>query len=114
MVKTTLQAFVITAFAALLLVVPPAPANSLVQTPRTSANKNVAGKPPTSQEIDDAKSKGQVWVNTSTHVYHKSDSSLYGKTKRGKFMTEDDAKKGGFRQANETGSSKKTAAASSK
>lgn len=113
MVKTTLQAFVLTAFA-FFLAIHPAPAKAHLQTPAKSASKNVGAKPPTSQEIDDAKSKGMVWVNTSTRVYHKSDSSLYGKTKRGKFLSEDDAKKGGFRAANETGASKKNSTAGSK
>jgi hypothetical protein len=57
------------------------------------------------EEIADAKSKGLVWVNLSTHVYHK-DGPLYGNTKRGKFMTEEDAKKAGYRLAKENESSK--------
>src|SRR5580692_5022795 len=38
---------------------------------------------------------GQVWVNTETHVYHKEGSKWYGKTKKGKYMTEADAVKEG-------------------
>jgi hypothetical protein len=55
---------------------------------------------PTDKEIADAKSKGMVWVNTRTKVYHK-EGQYYGKTKRGTFMTEDEAKKAGFRAAQE-------------
>jgi hypothetical protein len=51
---------------------------------------------PTAQEISDAKAKGLVWVNTSTKVYHK-DGQFYGTTKKGKFMTEADAQKQGYR-----------------
>ena len=40
-----------------------------------------------------------VWVNTETHVYHKSGSHWYGKTKKGKYMTEADAMKEGDRPA---------------
>ncbi len=31
---------------------------------------------------------GLVWVNTKTHVYHKESSRYYGKTKEGKYLTE--------------------------
>jgi len=57
---------------------------------------------PSSQEIADAKAKGLVWVNLATRVYHK-DGPLYGKTKLGKFMTEEDAQKAGYRIASENG-----------
>ena len=55
---------------------------------------------PTAQEIADAKAKGMVWVNTSTKVYHK-EGEFYGTTKKGKFMTEADAQKAGYRAAKE-------------
>jgi hypothetical protein len=42
---------------------------------------------------------GLVWVNTETHVYHKEGSRFYGKTKKGKYMTEADAMKEGDRAA---------------
>ena len=58
--------------------------------------------------LPDAKAKGLVWVNTGTKVYHK-DGEFYGKTKQGKFMTEADAQKAGFRAAKSPGGSKKVA-----
>jgi len=38
---------------------------------------------------------GQVWVNTETHVYHKEGSRWYGKTKHGKYLSEQDTIKEG-------------------
>ena len=43
--------------------------------------------------------KGMVWVNTSTGVYHYEGDRWYGNTKQGKFMTEADAIKAGYRAA---------------
>jgi len=63
--------------------------------------------PPSDKDIADAKTKGLVWVNTSTKVYHK-DGEFYGKTKRGQFMTEADAQKGGYRAAKPSAVSKKS------
>jgi competence protein ComEA len=42
-------------------------------------------------------SAGMVWVNTETGVYHFEGDQWYGKTKQGKYMTEADAIKAGFR-----------------
>src|SRR5450432_2252367 len=53
---------------------------------------------PSDKDIADAKAKGLVWVNTSTKVYHK-DGQYYGNTVHGKFMTEADAQKAGYRAA---------------
>jgi len=40
-----------------------------------------------------------VWVNTDSGVYHKEGSRYYGKTKTGKYMSEADAQKAGYRVA---------------
>ncbi len=54
-----------------------------------------------------AAGSGMVWVNTSTGVYHREGDRWYGKTKKGKYMTEADAIKAGFREAKEGTSKKK-------
>lgn len=42
---------------------------------------------------------GLVWVNTDAHVYHKEGSRFYGRTKKGKYMTEAEAIKQGNKAA---------------
>jgi hypothetical protein len=81
------------------------------QAPGTSKSakpaKASATTAPTAAEIADAKSKGMVWVNTSSKIYHK-DGKYFGNTKSGKFMTEADAQKAGYRAAQESPIKKKS------
>ncbi len=42
---------------------------------------------------------GMVWVNTTTKVYHKEGDPSYGTTKKGKWLTEEEAIKMGYRAA---------------
>lgn len=46
---------------------------------------------------------GQVWVNTKSGKYWKPGSQYYGKTKQGKFMSEQEAKAAGFQPTHGTG-----------
>jgi hypothetical protein len=69
---------------------------------------------PTDADIADATSKGLVWVNLNTKVYHKPGVATYGHTKNGKFMTEADAQAAGYKAAQEpVKKAKKAAAATS-
>jgi len=51
--------------------------------------------------VQTAPQKGMVWVNLNTGVYHREGDRWYGKTKKGKFMSEADAQKAGYRPAKE-------------
>jgi competence protein ComEA len=44
-------------------------------------------------------SKGMVWVNTDSGVYHKEGDRWYGRTKEGKWMTQAEADKAGYRES---------------
>ena len=76
----------------------PAPAAAApTRQPSSAPAPTAAQQPPV---------KGMVWVNLSTKVYHKEGDRYYGNTKNGKFMTEADAIKAGYREA-KTGGEKK-------
>ncbi|HEY4597018.1 MAG TPA: helix-hairpin-helix domain-containing protein, partial [Thermoanaerobaculia bacterium] len=53
-------------------------------------------------------SPGMVWVNLDTKVFHREGDPWYGKTKNGKWMTEADAVKAGYREAKKGGAKPKT------
>ena len=44
---------------------------------------------------------GMVWVNTDTKVFHRQGDRWYGRTKDGKYLSEADALKGGYRESKE-------------
>ena len=64
-----------------------------------AATKHAPKAAPSAADIADAKTKGLVWFNNNTKVYHKSTDKEYGTTKNGKFMTEADAKAAGGKLA---------------
>jgi len=68
--------------------------------PAKTSTKSAAApsKSASDADIASAKSAGKVWVNLDSKVYHKS-GRWYGKTKSGKFMTEDEAKAAGYKAA---------------
>jgi len=67
------------------------------QAAAASHAKSQSGTPSAS-DIAAAKASGKVWVNLDTGIYHKG-GRWYGKTKNGKFMSVDDAKKAGYKAA---------------
>jgi hypothetical protein len=72
--------------------VPPTPAPA----PSAKASTPKSTVPPTDQTAPGG-GAGQVWLNTSSNVYHCEGSRYYGKTKEGAYMTESAAKAKGAR-----------------
>ena len=68
------------------------PSAAAKPSPSAASNMTPAQQPP---------QKGMVWVNLETKVYHKEGQRWYGNTKKGKFMTEADAMKAGYRSSKE-------------
>ena len=94
------------ALMALWMMMPAAQAQSKAEKAKEAVVKEapkapkakVVAKAPSAVEIADAKSKGLVWVNTDSGIFHR-DGDFYGKTKEGAFMTEAAALKAGHRAA---------------
>jgi len=80
----------------------------------TKAPSKTTTPPPSDADIAAAKARGDVWVNLSSKVYHKSDNQWYGKTKTGKFMSEADAIKAGYTAAKESPIGKKKSSGTTK
>ena len=66
----------------------------------TAASTRGAKAPPATAAAPGG-GNGQVWLNSETHVYHKEGSRFYGRTKKGKYVTEQEAQKEGARAAKE-------------
>ena len=74
------------------------PARSGGASPATAAP---ASAPPASAQARTPPAPGMVWVNTATKVFHREGDPWYGKTKQGKYLTEADALKAGYRASKE-------------
>ena len=68
---------------------------------RKSSTSAAAGKSEPSVAYQAPPSKGMVWVNLETKVYHREGDRWYGRTKRGKYMSEADANRQGYRLSKE-------------
>lgn len=74
----------------------PSPAQASATSAQNSGTKTHSGA--SASEIASAKASHKVWVNLDSGVYHKG-GRWFGKTKNGRFMAEDDAKKAGYKAA---------------
>jgi pyruvate/2-oxoglutarate dehydrogenase complex dihydrolipoamide acyltransferase (E2) component len=94
----------------------PSPAESPAASPKakptpkkakpTPRARPAASPSPAGRAIDEAANPpapggghGQVWVNPETGVYHRTGSRFYGTTRKGKYMTEQDAIQAGYKPA---------------
>jgi hypothetical protein len=74
----------------------PAPSPEPAASGQAKASSKAASKPATPPPAP-----GMVWVNLDTKVYHKEGQRWFGNTKNGKYMTEADAIKAGYRASKE-------------
>ncbi len=82
-----------------------APPTTAAAAPAPAPKAPSASTPTTAQTPPQP---GMVWVNLETKVFHREGDRWYGKTKRGKFMTEADAVAAGYHESKEGTSRKKS------
>jgi hypothetical protein len=70
-----------------------APVSAPLPEPASSGQAKASSKAPPAPDM--------VWVNLDTKVYHKEGQRWFGNTKNGKYMTEADAIKAGYKTSKE-------------
>jgi hypothetical protein len=105
MISASTKAFRLGIVLCLLAALLGGPAIAASQTTASGSQATSASKPakaqssaPSASDIAAAKASGKVWVNLDSGIYHKG-GRWYGKTKNGKFMIVDEAKKAGYKAA---------------
>jgi cell division septation protein DedD len=79
---------------------PPATASKGSMRSEEKAAKS-SGMPQQDNATPPPAGSGMVWVNLDSKVYHREGDRWYGKTKHGKYMSESDAQKEGYRPSKE-------------
>jgi DNA uptake protein ComE-like DNA-binding protein len=64
-----------------------------------SAGEAEEEEPPLATAPQTPPERGMVWVNTDSGIFHREGDQWYGRTKHGKFLTEEEALHAGFREA---------------
>lgn len=75
------------------------PPKAASPAPASAVPAREGGPSPSEAAAQTPPAPGMVWVNTDTKVYHVAGDRWYGKTRRGKWMTEADAVAAGYRKA---------------
>ena len=79
---------------------PKPPPSSVASPPAPPPSPTApAASAKSSPQVQGSPGNGMVWVNTDSGVYHKEGTRYYGKTKNGKYMSEAEAVKAGYRPA---------------